>query len=284
MSDNDSSFPPKQYDAGEVARFFDAYGQREWDRLVENPNNEVSLYIHQHYLHKHIDRGQRVLEMGAGAGRFTRYLAQLGARIVVADISPGQLGLNKKHAKQYGYSQAIEAWVHMDICDMSNFVDGEFDCVVAYGGPLSYALDQRDSALTECIRVLKTRGLLMLSVISLWGSAHRHLIRVLETLLETNRIITETGDILPGMIDGRGQFFHMFRARELRSWLEQAGLQVLEMSASDCLSTAWGERLREIREDPEKWNELLRMELEACAEEGSLNMGMHTIAVSRKIG
>jgi hypothetical protein len=32
----------------------------------------------------------------------------------------------------------------------------------------------------------------------------------------------------------------------------------------------------------EKWGELLRMELEACAEEGSLNMGTHLIGVARK--
>lgn len=282
MSKNDSEGFHSQYDADHVARFFDAYGMREWGRLVQNPNSEVSLYIHQHYLKKHIDPGQRVLEIGAGAGRFTQYLAGLGALVVVADISPGQLELNKKHAKQYGYSQAIEAWVQMDIRDMSKFGDGSFDRVVAYGGPFSYVLDQRDSALAECIRVLKEGGLLLLSAISLWGSAHGNLVSVLDTPLEINRQITETGDILPGMIGGREQFFHMFRAGELRSWLERAGLQVLDMSASDCLSTVWEEKLNEIRKDAEKWNELLRMELIACAEAGALDMGMHIIAVVRK--
>jgi hypothetical protein len=39
--------------------------------------------------------------------------------------------------------------------------------------------------------------------------------------------------------------------------------------------------LKEIRNDADKWNELLRMELEACAEEGCLNMGTHLIAVAK---
>jgi len=271
-----------QYDAERVARFFDAFGIREWNRLVQDPANEVSLYIHTHYLEKYISPGQRVLEVGAGAGRFTQILARLSARLVVGDLSPVQLDLNRQHSIQYDFASAIEAWEQMDICDMSRFAPGSFDCIVAYGGPFSYVLDERDRALAECLHVLKPGGLLILSVISLWGSAHRRLDGVLSVPASINQQITATGDILPEMIADREQYFHMFRARELRNWLERAGVRIVAMSASDCLSTGWSGMLEEIRKDQTKWNELLRMEVEASAEEESLNMGMHTIAVVRK--
>jgi len=35
-------------------------------------------------------------------------------------------------------------------CDVSRFDDGEFDAVVAYGGPLSYAFDRPAPPLTAC--------------------------------------------------------------------------------------------------------------------------------------
>jgi SAM-dependent methyltransferase len=271
-----------QYDAKQVARFFDAYGIREWNRLVQDPANEVSLHIHTHYLEQYVSAGPRVLEIGAGAGRFTQILARLGASIVVGDLSPIQLDLNRQHAAQYGFTSAIEAWEQMDICDMSRFAAESFDCIVAYGGPFSYVLDQRGQALAECLRVLKTGRLLILSVISLWGSAHRQLDGVLGIPASTNRQIIDSGDILPGMIPNREQFFHMFRARELHQWLEEVGVQILAMSASDCLASVWGEKLASIRTDPEKWDELLHMEVEACDEPESWNMGMHTIAVAQK--
>ncbi len=91
--------------------------------------------------------------------------------------------------------------------------------------------------------MLKREGLLILSVISLWGSAHRRLDGVLSVPASINQQITATGDILPGMIADREQFFHMFRAGELRQWLEGAGVQILAMSASDCLASVWGEKL-----------------------------------------
>ena len=74
----------------------------------------------------------------------------------------------------------------------------------------------------------------------------------------------------------------MFRANELVKWLEQKKLILVDISASGCLSLAWNEMLKEIRNDAGKWNELLRMELEASADEGCLNMGLHLIAVARK--
>jgi SAM-dependent methyltransferase len=168
-----------------------------------------------------------------------------------------QLDLNKRHAAQYDLASAIEDWVQIDICDMSRLASESFDYVVAYGNPFGYVLDRRDQALAECLRVLKPGGLLILSVASLWGSAHGNLDGGLGIPASINRQITTTGDILPGMIADREQFFHMFRAAELKKWLEGAGIQIVAMSASDCLATAWGEMLTAIRNDAEKWEELL---------------------------
>ena len=75
---------------------------------------------------------------------------------------------------------------------------------------------------------------------------------------------------------------HLFRAGELRRWLEATGLTVCDLSASHCLSVTWNDTLGQIKSDPEKWNDLLRMEVQACADEGCLNMGTHMIAVVRK--
>lgn len=273
-----SSYQPES-----VIQHFDEYGVREWERLTRTPADEVSLYIHTHYLKKYISPNQKVLEIGAGAGRFTQVLASLGAQIMVADISSVQLDLNKKFSIEYGFRQAVMDWQQADICDLSRFEPGSFDAVVAYGGPFSYVLDKRDLALSECLRVLKPEGLLLLSVMSLWGSAHGFLDGVLSIPPEANQKITSTGDITPVTFPGRQRnFMHCFRARELLSWLEKAGLTVLDRSASNCISLTWNESLTQIRGDADKWNELLRMELEACADEGCLNMGTHMIAVARK--
>jgi SAM-dependent methyltransferase len=273
---------PSNYRAEEVEKHFDEFGMREWDRLIETPVDEVNLYLHIQTLKKYIQPNWYVLEIGAGAGRFTQVLAQLKTKIMVGDISQVQLDLNRAHAQQFNFHDSVESWQQVDICDLGQFEAGQFDGVVAYGGPFSYVLDQRDRAMRACLRVLKPKGILLLSVMSLWGTVHRHLNGVLETPIEINQKIIETGDISPETFPGRGNYMHLFRAGELRDWLQRFDLSILQMSAPNGLSTGWQEWLQEIRDDPLKWGELLKMELEACAEESSLNMGTHILAVARK--
>jgi 2-polyprenyl-3-methyl-5-hydroxy-6-metoxy-1,4-benzoquinol methylase len=271
------------YQPDAIANFFDDFGEKEWTRLVQTPANRVSLHVHTHYLKKYLTPNQKILEIGAGAGRFTQILTDLGAQVVVADISEKQLALNKKYSNELGFDKAILDWRIVDICDLSEFESGSFDVIVAYGGPFSYVLDKRDVALSECIRVLRSRGVILLSVMSLWGTAHGFLDGVLSLPPETNQKIITTGDLTQANFPERqDNFMHLFRANELLCWLEEAGLTILDRSASNCLSLTWDEKLEAIRDDAEKWKELLRMEVEACASDGCLNMGTHIIVVVQK--
>jgi SAM-dependent methyltransferase len=227
--------------------------------------------------------GSRVLEIGAGAGRFTQVLADLDCRILVADISPGQLDLNRKHGAELGFAEAVEDWVQLDVCDLGNLEAASFDAVVCYGGALSYVFERAGEAVGECVRVLRKDGGFLASVMSLWGTAHNALKDVLDIPPEQNQAITNSGDLTPESYPTGIHFCHMYRASEFRDLLSRTGLKVLTMAASNCLSTRWNDHLVEIRHDAEKWAELLRMELDATREPGCLDMGAHLIAVARKI-
>ena len=86
-----------KYNSAQVEAFYDAYGEKEWNRLTKDPLNRISFYIYQHYLQKYVAADDLVLEVGAGAGRFTIELAKLKARITVGDLSGEQLKLNPNY-------------------------------------------------------------------------------------------------------------------------------------------------------------------------------------------
>jgi 2-polyprenyl-3-methyl-5-hydroxy-6-metoxy-1,4-benzoquinol methylase len=80
--------------------------------------------------------GYRVLEVGAGPGRFTTVLAELGAQIVVTDFSPVQLELNRVHVGRTPAEEAVEARELLDVCDTSRYDDEELDVVLAPEAPV----------------------------------------------------------------------------------------------------------------------------------------------------
>ena len=170
-----------EYDRDWVKSYYDEYGKREWERWDASPVEQVKFEVHLYYLRRHLEANERILEIGAGAGRFTQELAKISNKIVVADISPVQLQLNRENAQTLGYSKSIEQWIECDICDLQpHFDDAEFDAVVCYGGPLSYVFGEREKAISELLRVTRPGGLLFLGVMSLWGTAHHFLPEVLK--------------------------------------------------------------------------------------------------------
>lgn len=274
--------PQESYNPAYVARFFDEYGEKEWQRLTRTPVDEVSLHIHTQLLHAHMPQGARVLEIGAGAGRFTQVLAQLDCRVTVADLSPGQLALNRAKADEHGFASAVEAWVTADICALSGFADGTFDAVVAYGGPISYVFERADDAVRECRRVLTADGVFLASVMSLWGTSHLYLTDILNIPPVQNREIIATGDLSLRTLPENKHYCRMYRAARFRELLSRHGWDIVAMSASNFLSLRWETELRDLRQDEAKWGELLRLETEACAEPGCWDSGTHLIAVGRK--
>lgn len=150
------------YDAAHVASFFDAYGEREWDRSGAAPLGQVSLHIHQHYLNRFVEADMHVLDAGAGPGRFTIELARLGARVTVGDISAGQLAQHRRRLEEVALEHAVIARHQLDVTDLSRFEDASFGAVVCYGGPISYTVDRADDAVSEPLRVTRPGGPVLL--------------------------------------------------------------------------------------------------------------------------
>jgi SAM-dependent methyltransferase len=268
------------YDAASVAAYYDRLGHAEWDRWERSLGDRVSLALHTEAVERAVPRGCRVLEIGAGPGRFTEVLHRLGCRIVVGDLSAAQLACNREVGLARGFAASVEDWRQLDICDLGGFESESYDAVVALGGPLSYVFDHRDRALAECRRVVKRNGMLVVSVMSIWGTSHRYLEQVLALGAEVNREVTRTGDLSSRTVPGSTHHCHMFRAGELRDLLDRGGFIDLRLSASSALSTGVASSL--VAPATAAWHTLLELESLACVEPGYLDAGTHLIATARR--
>jgi SAM-dependent methyltransferase len=111
-----------------------------------------------------IPPGQKVLEIGCGAGRCTVALAQRGYLIQAIDSVEGMLNSTQEHAIEAGVSSSVTTSLG-DAHDLA-FQDGNFGLVLAIG-VIPY-LQFPQKALREMSRVLRPGGFLLVTAGNRW--------------------------------------------------------------------------------------------------------------------
>ena len=265
------------WDPGRASSFYDEYGEREWTRFEDGRTPAPSLDVHVEHLRRFVHAGDRVLDVGAGPGRFTIELARLGADVAVADLSPGQLELNRERVEAAGLEERILERQVADVLDLSRWPDGSFDAAVCFGGPLSYVVDRAEDGVAELVRVTKPGGHVLLSVMSLVGTILHYLPILLDLArrdgVPKNEEIVRTG-LLPDETDYGHLAMKLFRWSELEALLSRHG-EIVAASAAGLLPA-------ERPEEPELRRFLSMIELEVADEPGALSCGEHILAVLKR--
>jgi ubiquinone/menaquinone biosynthesis C-methylase UbiE len=260
-----------------AASFYDEYGEQEWTRFEEGRTPLPSLAVHLDHLRRFVRAGDHVLDVGAGPGRFTIELARIGADVAVADLSPGQLELNRKNIEAAGLEERVIERRLADVLDLSGWDDGSFDATVCFGGPLSYVVDRTEQGIAELVRVTRPGGHVLVSVMSLVGTVV-HFLPILVDLarrdgVANNEAIVRTG-LLPDETDYGHLAMKLFRWSELEAMLLRHG-EIVAAAAAGLLPA-------EQPEEPELREFLRTVELELASELGALSCGQHILAVLRK--
>jgi SAM-dependent methyltransferase len=283
MSGNTADLPSSDRSVEGIRRYYDALAEGEEDRLAKDVAGRVSFEIHRRFLEPHLREGQRVLEIGAGPGRFTIVLAEHGARVVVTDISPVQLRLNEANVSAAVAEHAVECRHTLDIRDTSRFPDAAFDLILAYGGPLSYAFDQEHEALTGLLRILKPGGIVVASVMSLWGSWRARLIGATQLAIrhgiDVADAVIRTGDLRH--VPDAAHVCRMFTWEQLTDLVAECGGEILAGSASNWASLEDPAVLANIERAPQLWERFLAYETAACASLGARDGGTHILFAAR---
>jgi len=225
--------------------FYDAYGEREWERLDRTVPTRLEFENTTDYLERALPGSGRVLDAGGGAGRYAIWLSERGYDVTLVDRSAGQLEVAREKIADRESSDAV-AIRRGDVRDLP-FEDGVFDAVCCLGGPLSHVPDAEDRvrAAGEIERVARDDAPAFVSVMGR--------LAVLQELLlhtdvdETHELLVplaRTGDYDRALVedvieDPEWTECHFYRADEFERELSDAGLSVetlvgLEGIASNC--------------------------------------------------
>jgi len=134
-------------------------------RLTKSRQGMLEYRTTMHYLHKYLKSGAKILELGAGTGRYSIALAKEGFDVTAVELVEHNLDELRKNAQGVEHIVSYQG----DALDLSRFGDGEFDAVLVFG-PLYHLYEKADQmkALEEAVRVTKKGGVLFTAFLSVY--------------------------------------------------------------------------------------------------------------------
>lgn len=266
---------------------YNSYEDREWTRLEKDGHGILLYQVHLDILKRYIEQNDKVLEIGAGSGRYTKDIVNMCSELTVCDISEHQIEFNKSKMKEFVLFDKIKQFCVLDMLDMGNFEDESFDCVVCIGGVINYLLDKEKDGIGEMLRVLKPGGKLIVGAMSFIGASLYYLdgIRMEKNQfgIEATKWVFNTGiqDEEHYPVPSK-HYVHMMRSSEMDALFAEFPVTVRERSSAGLFTQAGDMALENARQDQEFWNLIIEQEIAFTKLQGTLDCGMNIIYVVQK--
>lgn len=270
----------------QVRQYYAAFGENEWHRLTR-PEGIIEFAITTHALQKHLPRSGRILDVGGGPGRYTIWLAKRGYQVVLADLSPNLLEIARTKIAEAGVQSQIESIIACDATDLSHIGNDAFDAVLCLG-PFYHlvGMDDRRKAIRELVRVLQPKGIAFIAFMPLYSFLRRtlslkderhHLAQpdFLERLMNEGVFLND--------IPGRFSAGYGIRPQAVRPFLEEHGLQTVELLADTGFAASHGQDLEELAAcDPGAYEQAMKIIIGTANDPSLLGTSIHLLAIAQK--
>ena len=137
-----------------VKRYYNHYNE---DARLTRKSRLPEYIITMEYIEKYLFEGAKILEIGAGTGRYSVALADKGYDVTAVELVPHNIDVLKKKVRQEHKLTIYEG----NAVDLSFLDNDSFDMVLLLG-PMYHLFTDEDkhAAISEAIRVAKTGGII----------------------------------------------------------------------------------------------------------------------------
>jgi 2-polyprenyl-3-methyl-5-hydroxy-6-metoxy-1,4-benzoquinol methylase len=273
-------------------RYYDEFGEGEWERLDSNPVARLEFESTTDYLAEHLPEAGdpsvadsdsvRVLDAGGGPGRYTCWLAENGYTVEHCDLSKKQVSITREKVSENNLDDFVTCQ-QADVRDLP-YESDQFDAVCSLGGVLSHVLDpaERQRAIGELQRVAKPGAPVFVSVIGRlsslrFGLKNGERFGLLAYLAETGDY---TERAVEELADGEGWAeCHFFRADKFETELEDGGLTVEKLVGLEGPASQLQEELSDV--DEEQLDDVREMVRTLREDRSVVDTSEHMLAVCR---
>ena len=143
------------------------YAQFDEDsRVLTSRQGQLEYRTTMECIRRHAPAGGKLLEIGAGTGRYSIALARAGYEVTALELLAHNLEQLRRNGTDVPNLQAYQG----DALDLSRCPDGAFDLTLVLG-PMYHLYDPAEvqTAISEAIRVTKPGGVLIFAFLSVYA-------------------------------------------------------------------------------------------------------------------
>ncbi len=257
-----------------LAEYYEQYDENT--RLTRTKSHQLEFLTTDRILQRYLAPRSAILDIGAGPGSYAFHFARLGHRVVARDQVPHNVKLMR--ANPLCCELGVDVGV-ADARDLSEFSDGAFDAVLCFG-PLYHTgeSEERRRSLSECLRVLKSGGILAIAYI-LKFFVYAHLVTVDRTNLTAgfrNKVMSREAMLAEDpeslwFFDSPQEVEDLLASYDVER-LANAGTDGIAMLLADTVDTF----------DDAEFEQWLKYHYATCEEPSILGYSNHGLYVCRK--
>jgi ubiquinone/menaquinone biosynthesis C-methylase UbiE len=260
-----------------IIEYYNDYDEE--NRLVQANAQKLEYLTTNYVLEEVIPANSKILELGAGTGRYSFYYASKGHQVTATDVVPKHVEKmkNKLHQNPKIEHMKIEL---KDATDLTGFKDESFDVVLSLG-PLYHLRNEADriDSITESLRVLKPGGILAVAYINKFF--------ILTALAKNNDLNKDYIDMIlkNGFVESEDEKDFLSNAyfsspKEIEEILNQFNVNKVEHVGTDGIGYLMRDMVNNMNEQEyENW---IKYHLSTCKEPSILGYSNHGLYICKK--
>lgn len=251
----------------------DHYAGYDEDGRLLKRSRQPEYIVTMRYIEKYLKPGSRIIEIGAGTGRYSLALAEKGYDVTAVDLTPHNIEIMRKKVKKHHNIKILEG----NACDMSAFSDESFDMVLLLG-PMYHLFADEDKikAMSEAIRIAKKGAVIFTSYCNSDTAVYKlfYTGKILEFV--DKGLIDETykGLSEPSLV------FELARKPDIDKFMEQFPVTRLHFVGVDMLSYLYDNKLDRLND--REFKEYMKFIDSLCERDDVTGLSIHMLDIFRK--
>lgn len=252
----------------------DYYNNYDEEGRLTRKNRMPEYLTTMKYIEKYLTPNARIIEIGAGTGRYSIALADMGYDVTAVELVPHNIELMKKKVKPEHNIKIYEG----NACDLS-FIDSSVYDIVLLLGPMYHLFnnDDKHKAIGEAIRVAKTGGVIYSSYCNNDTCIYKMFYkkRILDYLdkglIDENYHAKENPNLV----------FSLYRKPDIDNLMKDFKVTRLNFVGVDMLSYLYSNKLDRLNK--REFSEYMKFLSAICEREDLVGFSIHMLDIFRKV-